>query len=87
MVFQQIFYGIALIAIGILTLKYNFQIVNNTARLEWIESKLGAGSTFLVYKIVSVILVLAGILYMTGFGNTALGWLLSPLSSLLNPNR
>jgi hypothetical protein len=87
MLFQQIFYGAILIAVGVVTLKYNFQIVQNTSRLEWIESKLGSGSTFLVYKILSVVLVIAGILYMTGFGNAVLTWLLSPLANLLNPNR
>lgn len=82
MLFQHIFFGLIAVAVGILTLKYNFQIVNNSFRLDWIESKLGSGSTFLVFKLISVVLVLGGILYATGLGNVALGWLLSPLTSL-----
>ena len=79
---ERIFYSALLIGAGILSLKYNFQIVNNTSRLEWIESKLGAGSTFLVYKLLSILLVLAGILYLTGFGPNVLTWLFSPLRSV-----
>lgn len=79
---ERIFYSTLLIGVGILSLKYNFQIVNNTSRLEWIESKLGAGSTFLVYKLLSILLVLAGILYLTGFGPAVLTWLLSPLQNI-----
>ena len=86
MLFQQIFYGLLMIAVGVITLKYNFQIVNNTSRLEWIESKLGVGSTYLVYKLISVGLVLFGILYMTGFGDEVLRWALSPFANLFNPN-
>jgi hypothetical protein len=84
MLFQHIIYGLILIAAGIVTLKYNFQIVNNTARLQWIESKLGAGSTFLVYKLISIVLVLFGILFLTGFSNAFLNWLLSPVRGVFN---
>lgn len=83
MLIQQIVYGSLAIVIGVLLLKYNFQIVNNTARLEWIESVLGSGSTYLVYKLLSLMLIFGGILYLTGFGDNALAWLLRPLEDLL----
>ncbi|HSH31578.1 MAG TPA: hypothetical protein VK963_02815 [Candidatus Saccharimonadales bacterium] len=82
MLIQQIIYGTLAIIIGTITLKYNFQIVNNTSRLEWIESKLGAGSTYLVYKLLSLLLIFGGILYLTGFGDDALEWLLRPIANL-----
>jgi len=82
MILNQIIFGLLAIALGTLSLKYNFQIVNNTARLEWIEEKLGAGMTFTVYKILSVLLVIGGVLYLTGLYHAVLGWLLSPIVSL-----
>ncbi len=82
MVLNQIIYGGLAIIIGTLALKYNYQLVNNTSRLEFIESKLGYGSTYTVYKLLSLLLVAGGILYLTGFGDDALAWLTSPLASL-----
>jgi hypothetical protein len=82
MFIQRIVFGFIAIAIGIVSLKFNYQLVNSTARLEFIESKLGAGSTYLVYKILSVALVLGGILYITGFGTAVFTWLVSPIASL-----
>ena len=82
MILQQILYGLLAIILGTITLKYNYQIVNNTTRLEFFESKLGAGSTYMVYKLLSLLLILAGILYMTGFGDDVMRWILSPLVDL-----
>lgn len=82
MVIQQIVYGLIAIVLGVITLKYNFQIVNNTSRLEFIEDKLGYGTTYLVYKILSVLLVLGGILYLTGLYRPVLDWALAPIIGL-----
>ncbi len=87
MVLQHIFYGLILVALGVVTLRFNFQIVQNTTRLAWFEEHLGAGSTFLVYKIGSVGMVLFGILLMTGLSGAFLDWLFSPVRSLFNINR
>ncbi len=86
MIIQQIIFGLLAVALGVITLKYNFQIVNNTARLEFIESKLGSGTTYLVYKLLSILLVIGGVLYMTGLYHGALSWLLSPLVGLFPHN-
>lgn len=82
MLIQQIIFGFLAIAVGVVTLKYNYQLVNNTFRLEWIESKLGPGMTFTVYKLFSVLLVTGGILFLTGLYRPVLTWLLSPLAAL-----
>ena len=82
MIIERIVFGLLAIAIGTLSLKYNFQIVNNTARLEFIESKLGYGTTYLVYKLLSILLVLGGILYITGLYKPVLDWLLTPFVNL-----
>lgn len=79
---SRIFFGLLAIGLGIAGLKYNFQIVNGGNRLEWFERNLGAGSTYLVYKIGALLLVIGGILYVTGFGPGVVSWLLSPLNAL-----
>lgn len=82
MLLEKIVYGTIVIAVGVVTLKYNFQIVNFGARLEWIESKLGSGTTYLVYKLLSITLILGGILYLTGYLDNLLNFLLQPVSNL-----
>ena len=82
MLIQRIIFGVIAIVLGVVTLKYNYAIVNNTSRLDFIESKLGAGSTYLVYKLLSLILVIGGILYITGWGVGVAQWLVSPLTNL-----
>lgn len=86
MLIQQILVGAIAIAIGVVTLKYNFQI-GNMIKLQWIESKVGSGSTFLVFKLLSILLVLAGIVYMAGFGDDIIDWATAPLQGLFRPRR
>ena len=85
MLIQRIIWGTLLIVLGVVTLKYNYQIVNFTGRQDWIERYLGSGTTYFAFKLISIIVVLSGILYLTGFGEPVLRYLLSPLSNLLNP--
>ncbi len=77
-------YGILAIAIGTILLKYNFRLVNYTGRQDWIESKLGSGSTYLAYKLFAVIIVVGGILAITGLGAGLLRWALSPFHQFFN---
>lgn len=85
MLIQQILVGAIMIAIGCLTLKFNFQL-GNMVRLQWVEGKIGSGTTFMVYKILSVLLVLIGVIYIAGFGDNLINWALSPLDKIFNPN-
>ncbi|HSX14316.1 MAG TPA: hypothetical protein VLE72_00170 [Candidatus Saccharimonadales bacterium] len=84
---MQIVYGLLAIAAGTIMLKFNLQLVNLTGRQDWIESKLGGGSTYLAYKILAVLLVFVGILIATGLGTPFFTWLLSPLTHLINLNQ
>jgi hypothetical protein len=81
MLINRIVFGLLAIVIGVVTLKYNYQIVNNTARLESIESRLGYGATYTVYKLLSMLLVLGGILYLA-FGDDMFRILFSPIAGL-----
>ena len=76
------FYGLIAIGIGTLFLKYNYQIVGYTGRQDWIESKLGGGSTFLVYKLFALLLVIGGLLAATGLGDPVATVLLSPFKGI-----
>lgn len=79
-----IIYGILAIVIGTLLLIYTFQIVGFTGNQDWIEKYLGAGSTYLAYKIFGIILVLGGILAATGLLHGILELVLSPLKGLFH---
>lgn len=85
MIVQQILTGAIMIAIGTVGLMFNYQL-GNMVRLEWVESKIGYGSTFMVYKVFGVILVLAGVITLAGFGDDVLRWATSPLESVFNPD-
>jgi len=82
---MQIIYGMLAIIAGILMLKFNYQLVGFTGRQQWIERKLGSGSTYLAYKIFAIIIVLVGILVVTGLGSPFENWLLSPLKRVFQP--
>lgn len=79
---MRILLGLIAIAIGTLGLRYNFALSNTFPRLEFFERNLGAGSSYGVYKVMCLVLVIGGILYMTGFGPGIVSWLLSPLANL-----
>lgn len=74
--------GLLLVAAGVLGLRFTYQILNFTGSQDWIESKLGSGSTYGVYKFASLILVIAGLLAASGLGHPVANWLLSPLKGL-----
>ena len=81
---ERILYGLIAIALGVAILKYNFALVNNfTGRLDFIEAKLGAGSTYLAYKLLALLLVLGGILHISGLLDNLLLWILAPLGKAL----
>jgi len=79
------FIGILVTALGAVALRYNYQLVGITGRQDWIENKLGAGSTYWVFKLLALTVVVGGVLYATGFGNSVFNFLLSPLRGLFAP--
>lgn len=79
---SRIFFGLLAIVVGTLGLRYNFAMTNTFPRLEFFERNLGAGSSYGIYKILCLVLVIGGILFMTGFGPGFVSWLLSPLAGL-----
>ena len=82
MIIANIFTGLIIVAAGVLTLKYNFQVANLFGRSNWFERNLGSGSTYLVLKLASVLLMIFGLLMVVGLHDNLLRVFLSPLSNL-----
>jgi uncharacterized membrane protein SpoIIM required for sporulation len=80
-------WGVIFIIVGTISLKFNYQLVGFTGRQDWVEQRLGAGSTYLFFKLVSIFMVIFGLLSVTGLGIPLLQWVLSPLSNLFNQGK
>ena len=83
---SHIIWGLIAITLGVLAIKYTFQLVGFTGRQEWIESKLGSGSTYLAYKIFAILLIAFGVIYMLGLGKPVGEFIFSPLTNLFVPS-
>ena len=77
-----LFIGLAMIALGILGVKYSFWLHRQTGPIQALERYTGSGSTYGIYKIGSTLLILVGILWATGFGHNVMDFLFSPLKDL-----
>ena len=84
--FGQILLGAILIAVGIITIIKNYQVANSLP-LRWLESKIGPGSSYMLWKLFSIVLIFAGFSVMFGFADNILTWLFSPITNAINPNR
>ena len=84
--FKGLLIGIAMMALGMLGVKYTFWLHNVTGPQNWLERYTGSGSTYGIYKILSTLLVIAGILVATGFGNNVMSFIFSPLLNLFVRN-
>ena len=81
----QILLGLTMIGVGILLLKYNYQVANNL-RISFAEQHLGSGGSYLLWKILAIVLVLAGLATMFGIGDNVISFILSPLTNILSPS-
>ena len=80
----QIILGLLMVIGGILLLKNNYQVANNL-RIGFAEQHLGGGGSYLVWKLLSVLLIMAGFTVMFGFYDDILAFILSPLTNILSP--
>ena len=79
---SHFFLGIFFIIIGVVMVKYNFKLVGITGRQDWIENVLGSGTTYLVFQVFAVGLVILGIALATGLGGNLGHLILDPLKSV-----
>jgi hypothetical protein len=73
-------WGVITIIIGMLVMRYNFQITNTFGKVGWAENHLGGGlgGTYVMWKLVGLLLVILGLLYMFN----VMGFILDPLTPL-----
>jgi uncharacterized membrane protein YphA (DoxX/SURF4 family) len=83
-IFGQIIVGLILIASGVLLLKNNYAVANNL-RISFAEQHMGSGGSYLLWKIIAVFAVVAGITVIFGFHRPIIEWFLSPLTNVINP--
>lgn len=81
--FAYFLYGLIAVVLGVITLKYNYQLVGITGHPRWIEGRLGGGTTYLVYKLFSILLIIFGLLLALGLADDFFYWLLSPIVDYL----
>jgi hypothetical protein len=80
MIFDHLLLGLAALMLGVVSLKYNFQVVGFTGHIGFVEKYLGYGSTYAFLKIGSVLLCIGGFMYMFGLFDPLFRVLLSPLA-------
>jgi hypothetical protein len=73
-------WGIIWVIIGILVMRYTFQIVQMFGKIGWAENHMsgGLGGTYTLYKLVGLLIIVLAMLYMFG----GLGLILSPLDAV-----
>jgi hypothetical protein len=69
-------WGPLAIIIGILIMRYNFQIVGIFGTIGWAENHLSSGGTYILYKLIGLGVVIVAMLYMFGSAD----FLVKPLS-------
>jgi ABC-type multidrug transport system permease subunit len=84
MIIANFFVGLIIVTIGVLMVRFNFQITNFFGRDNWIEKKLGGGSLYFVMKFVAIAVILFGLLMMVSFHDNFLRWLFNPILDALN---
>jgi hypothetical protein len=82
----QIILGAIMTAAGAFLVIRTEWIINNFGRIAWFEAKLGSdGGSRLGYKLIGIIVLIIGIIVMTGSGDSFMEWLLSPLLKYSQP--
>jgi hypothetical protein len=76
--------GLIIVGLGIVSIVYNYQLVNTFGRNNWFERHIGPGTTYPVFKLFSMLAILFGFMMMISLHDNMLEFLFSPLTNLLN---
>lgn len=75
-----IVWGLLILIVGALIVIKSEWLLNNFGRLAWFEAQLGSeGGSRLGYKLIGIIIIIVGIIQMTGGMGNFLFWALGPL--------
>jgi hypothetical protein len=83
-IIQHAVIGLLVMAAGIVSLKYNYQIEGFVGHIDFVERYLGSGSTYLFLKLLGIILFLGGVLYATGLLGPVVFFFLRPVLQALH---
>jgi hypothetical protein len=79
-IFGQIILGVLIVVGGVLLLKYNYQVTNSMP-IGFAEQHMGSGGSYLLWKILSILVIFAGLTVVFGVYDNILAWLVSPLTN------
>ncbi len=82
MYIANFFLGLIVVALGATGIRFNHQIVNAFGRNNIFERKLGPGSTYAVYQLFAILVIIFGFLMMTSFHDNLLSWMFSPVTNI-----
>lgn len=81
---MKIILGILLAFGGTMMVIKTEWLLENFGRISWFEEKLGTeGGSRLGYKLLGIIVIIAGILFITGTSGDFANWALSPLTNVM----
>ncbi len=85
---MSIIIGLIAIAIGVAFVIKTEWLLSNFGRIAWFEEKLGTeGGSRLGYKLIGLIFIFIGIIYMTGNRDSFFTWMLTPLLNTQLPQK
>lgn len=72
------FGGLIIAAIGFVIVWKSDWLLNNMGRIDWADRHLGSeGGTRLMYKLIGIIIILAGFLQATNLGGVFIKWVIT----------
>lgn len=75
MTFGNFIGGILIVGVGFLLVWKSDWLLNNMGRIDWAERHLGTeGGTRLMYKLIGIIIIIAGFLHATNLGAAFARW-------------
>ena len=77
----SILFGLVLVVVGTLIVMKTEWLMQNFGRANWFERNLGAeGGSRLGYKLLGLLAIFVGLLFITGLMGGFMNWALSPLT-------
>lgn len=78
---MNIVLGLILIALGVVLVMKTEWFMQNIGAISWFEEKFGSsGGSRLGYKLLGILLLVLGIIFATGSGDSFMGWATGPIT-------